>query len=89
MESLIKQLWDGTVCVSKDFYSREKYELRCAKLHAFTSRLEKTLSDDQRLALQQLLHCCDELERSAVEEAFALGYKTGVRAVVETLAKSK
>ena len=83
MESMIEQLWEGTVCVSKEFRKQQDFDMRCAKIHAFVSRLAPTMTEEQRAGLTQLLKCRDELEEEAVREAFAQGYKTGVRVAAE------
>lgn len=83
MESLIKQLWEGKLCAARLYQTEINVEERCAKLDYHINRLSPTLTEEQRIALTQLITSLEEREKESVERAFILGYKTGVSLTAE------
>ena len=83
MESMIKQIWEGSLCASKTYQKGIDMQERCAKLDYHINRLVPTLSEAQRIALHQMIECFEMREKESVEKAFTLGYKTGVSLTAE------
>ncbi|MBQ8351121.1 MAG: hypothetical protein IJY20_03640 [Clostridia bacterium] len=85
MNGTIKQIWDGTLCASKDFHWAKSSHEAYFKLKMYIDHLQQVLPEAQHRDLDNLIRCCEALENAAVEEAFALGYKTGAQITAEAM----
>ncbi len=86
MKSIIKELWDGNVHPqeSENFDTPEIRKLLLC-IGKQREKLEKDLLDEQKEILQQMMYYRNKYEGLIESEAFACGFRLGVRMIIDVM----
>ncbi len=88
MESIIRELWRGTVMPQEDsrINSKETKEL-LGYMSRHHEDLEKSFSDEQKEVFEKFHDCWSEYASYAEEAFFTYAFKLGMQIAIETLAE--
>ena len=84
MESIIEELYYGNICLSERSVRSWSELYKAQQLAARNeASLESSMSEAQKEAFQKYVDCTAELRRMTELNAFALGFKLGLRLTAE------